>query len=181
MELYLGQIVMFAGNFAPRGYAFCNGQILSIAQNSALFAILGTTYGGNGTSTFALPNLAGRMPIGVGQSAGSENVVLGQVGGSASITLNPGQLPMHNHSLPAPVASTSAGTLQAPSNGAMLAQSNQRDAQYIPGAEAGGTQVSLAGATTTGTTGNSLPISTISPYQGINFIIVTQGIFPSRN
>jgi len=86
MELYLGQIVMFAGNFAPRGYAFCNGQILSIAQNTALFSLLGTTYGGNGVTNFALPNLSGRMPIGVGQSPGTENVLLGQVGGSPNVT-----------------------------------------------------------------------------------------------
>lgn len=181
MDLYIGQIVMFAGNFAPRGFAFCNGQMLSIAQNTALFTILGTTYGGNGTTTFALPNFGGRMPIGVGQSPGTENVVLGQVGGSPNVTLTSSQLPMHSHSLAAPVASTTAGTLQAPSPGAMLAQSNQRDAQYIPGAEAGDTKVSLSGATVTGTVGNSSPISTISPYQGIHFIIVTQGLFPTRN
>ncbi|MFA9284692.1 phage tail protein [Comamonas sp. SY3] len=180
MELYLGQIVMFAGNFAPRGYAFCNGQILSIAQNTALFSLLGTTYGGNGVTNFALPNLSGRMPIGVGQSPGTENVLLGQVGGSPNVTLTSSQLPIHNHTLATPVASTAAGTLQAATSGAMLAQSNQRDAQYIPAAEAG-TPVSLAGATTTGLAGGSQSVPTMSPYQGIHFIIVVSGIFPSRN
>src|SRR6478672_10112699 len=96
-EPFLAEIIMFAGNFAPRGWAFCQGQILSIAQNTALFSLLGTTYGGNGQTTFALPDLRGRVPVGTGQGPGLSNYDLGQVSGSESVTLTVSQMPAHNH------------------------------------------------------------------------------------
>src|SRR4051812_19628298 len=96
-EPFLAEIMIFAGNFAPRGWAFCNGQILSIAQNTALFSLLGTTYGGNGQTTFALPDLRGRVPIGVGQGPGLSSISLGEVGGTENVTLLTTQMPMHDH------------------------------------------------------------------------------------
>ena len=94
---FIGQITLFAGNFAPRGWAFCNGQLLSIAQNTALFSILGTTYGGNGQTTFALPDLRGRVPVHAGQGPGLSNYDLGQQGGAESVTLTTAQMPAHTH------------------------------------------------------------------------------------
>src|SRR5687767_11620624 len=94
---FIGTVVLFAGNFAPRGWAFCAGQILSIAQNTALFSILGTTYGGNGQTTFALPDLRGRVPMGTGQGPGLQNYVLGEAVGVEHVTLNTTQMPAHNH------------------------------------------------------------------------------------
>jgi microcystin-dependent protein len=99
-EPFLGSIVLFAGNFPPRGWAFCNGQILSISQNTALFSILGTTYGGNGVTTFALPDLRGRAPIHFGQGPGLTNYVLGENGGVEDVTLVETQLPAHTHAQP---------------------------------------------------------------------------------
>lgn len=180
MDPFIGQIVMFAGNFAPRGWAFCWGQTLSIQQNSALFAILGTTYGGNGQSTFQLPNLSSRVPVGA-QGTGLPLVNLGEQAGTTTVTLNTLQLPPHVHTVSAPMASTSPGTLQAPVAGALLAQSNQRDAQYIDGANPG-TTVPLGNAVNnTGIAGGSQPVPIMQPYLGIHFIIALQGVFPSRN
>src|SRR5262245_39378135 len=105
-EPFLGQIRMFAGNFAPRGNAFCMGQILSIAQNTALFSLLGTTYGGNGQTTFALPDLRGRSIVGMGQGPGLTNITQGEVGGTETVTLLITQMPAHNH------AATATSTLQ---------------------------------------------------------------------
>src|SRR5687768_7076897 len=96
-EPFIGQIILFGGNFAIRGYALCNGQLLSIAQNTALFSILGTTYGGNGQTTFALPDLRGRAPLHWGQGPGLPNVSLGEVGGSTTQTLTVNQMPAHSH------------------------------------------------------------------------------------
>src|SRR5690606_28605047 len=98
MEPFIGMIFIFAGNFEIRDYAFCNGQLLSIAQNTALFSILGTTYGGNGQTTFALPDLRGRTPIHFGQGPGLSNISLGQIGGVESLTLTTSQMPAHVHS-----------------------------------------------------------------------------------
>ena len=99
MDPLLGSIILFAGNFTPRGWAACNGQILSIAQNNALFALLGTTYGGDGMTTFALPDLRGRVPIGFGQGNGLTNVALGEAAGAEKITLTVAQMPQHSHTL----------------------------------------------------------------------------------
>src|SRR4051794_10683767 len=98
-EPFIGEVIMFAGNFAPRGWALCQGQLLSIAQNTALFSILGTTYGGNGQTTFALPDLRGRVPLGQGQGPGLSSYVLGEVAGNENVTLISTQMPQHNHLL----------------------------------------------------------------------------------
>jgi microcystin-dependent protein len=96
MDQYIGQLMLFAGNFAPRGWAFCHGQLLSIAQNSALFSLLGTTYGGDGQTTFGVPDLRGRAPIGMGQGPGLPNITQGQQGGAAAVTLTTAQMPAHS-------------------------------------------------------------------------------------
>jgi len=171
MDPYLAQIMIFAGNFAPRGWAQCNGQLMGISQNSALFALLGTMYGGDGVTTFGLPDLRGRVPVGTGTGPGLNTVVQGQLAGTQNVTLIPQNIP------PLPIlASTSAGTLQAPTAGAYLAQSNQRDAQYVA-AGAQGATVPLSGIAT----GGPQPVSIMPPYLGLTFCIATSGIFPSRN
>lgn len=186
MEVFIGLITIFAGNFAPRGWAFCQGQILSIAQNTALFSLLGTTYGGNGQTTFALPDLRGRVPTGAGQGPGLPLVNQGEAAGSPTATLLITNMPAHTHTATvtsSTAASTSAGTLQAPLPGSLLAQSNQRDAQYIEPANAG-TTVPLGGGqanVTVGIAGGTQPFPITQPYLGLNFIIALEGIYPSRN
>ncbi|MBD9407994.1 phage tail protein [Acidovorax sp. ACV02] len=176
----MGEIKMFAGNFAPKNWMFCQGQLLSISQNSALFAILGTTYGGNGVSTFALPDLRGRVPVGTGQGPGLPSMDLGEVAGTPTQTLTINNLPSHNHTVTGSVsASTSIGTLTGPGSGAVPAASNHRNAQYAPGASADTTLPVTS--LTTGATGNNSPISVMQPHLGMNYIIAVQGVFPSRN
>src|SRR6476469_8745709 len=120
-EPFLGSIIIFGGNFAPKGWAMCNGQILAINQNTALFSLLGTTYGGNGTTTFALPDLRGRVPVGMGQGPGLSPMTEGQVGGTETVTLTVNQLPNHNHPHAAP-ATNDAATSSRP-NGKLPAAS----------------------------------------------------------
>lgn len=174
MEPFMGQIMAVGFNYAPRGWAFCNGALIGIAQNSALFSLLGTMYGGNGTTNFALPDLRGRALVGMGTGPGLPNITQGEIAGSPNVTLLVSNLPPQNNPLR---VSTSAGTLQTPVDGAFLAQSNQRDAQFIAGGQQG-TTVALGGINPVG---NGLPISVMQPYLGVNFIIALQGIFPSRN
>lgn len=169
-EPFLGEIHMVGYNFAPRGWALCNGQLLSIAQNTALFSLLGTTFGGNGTTTFALPNLQGRRPIGEGtQSGGGPTYVQGQAGGEESTTLILSQLPSHNHGF---TASTSIGNQASPSGGLLAASAV--DAPYATATDGvQTTQVSNAGGTQ--------PHENRSPYLALNFVIALNGIYPSRN
>jgi len=166
---YLGAIFMFAGNFAPAGYQFCDGQTLSISQNAALFSILGTTYGGNGVTTFQLPDLRSRVPIHAGQGTGLTNYVEGQSGGEENVTLTEGQMPTHNHQ----VSVGDAETTNMPHN-AFLAQ----DGSYATTADAGGEALA---PTAVGNAGGSQAHPNIQPYLAVNFIIAMTGIFPSRN
>ena len=172
---FIGQITMFGGNFAPRSYAFCSGQILSIAQNTALFSILGTTYGGNGQTTFALPNLQGRVPIHPGQGAGLSNYSLGQQSGTESTTLLIGNLPAHNH--PATVTSnaSSGSASDTLPTGNFLAADNQYKNTSNTTLNANAVTVAV------GATGGGQPINNLQPYLCINFLIALQGVFPSRN
>lgn len=169
MEPFLGQIMMFAGNFAPRGWAFCNGQLLPIAQNSALFSILGTTYGGNGTTTFALPDLRGRGPIHFGQGPGISNHNIGENGGRESVSLTVNQLPPHNHAL---AVSQDSGKVTDPA-GNVLAISGTP--VYSP--EQPNHQMNPAAI---GATGEGQPVPVMQPYLTINFVIALQGVYPSR-
>lgn len=178
MEGYIAQILLFAGNFAPRGWAFCQGQILSIAQNTALFSLLGTTYGGNGQTTFALPDLRGRTPIGAGQGPGLSPINLGQVGGTENTTLVITNMPAHNHTVTVnPRAVTEAGDTSIPTN-AYIANSGALDREF----KASGTFVNMGAANaTSGIAGGSQPFSIRNPYLGLNYIICMEGIYPSRN
>ncbi len=174
MDPFIGEITIFAGNFAPRGWAFCWGQMISISQNTALFSLLGTYYGGNGTTTFALPDLRGRIPLGMGQGPGLQTYNLGQMGGQESVTLTNPQMPMHIHTTSVAV-NGNPGNSAAP-NGRYLSASDQRNAQYT---DQGGTG-NLAGVSSA-TAGGSQPHENMQPYLSLNFIIALQGIFPSRN
>ena len=174
MEGTIGEIRMFAGNFAPRNWAFCAGQLLSISQNTALFSILGTTYGGNGQTTFALPDLRGRVPVGTGTGPGLPSVNLGEVSGTPTVTLLVSNLPAHNHPLN---AVTEAGSSATPT-GNLLANTGALDKEYAPAA---GNTATAMGATAIGNTGSSTPINNMQPYLGMNYIICLFGIFPSRN
>ncbi len=171
MNPFIGMIIMFGGNFAIRGWALCQGQILSIAQNTALFSILGTTYGGNGQTTFALPDLRGRVPVGFGQGPGLSNVDLGEMGGSTSATLTINNLPQHNHAM---TGSTLAGNTSVPT-GAVPANTGGLDKEYST------VLTSNVAMAATGVSGGSQPFGIQNPYLGINFQIALQGIFPSRN
>jgi microcystin-dependent protein len=170
---FIAEIKMFGGNFAPRGYATCNGQLLSIAQNTALFSILGTTYGGNGTTNFQLPNLQGRVPIHMGQGLGGSSYTEGQVGGTENVTLLQSQLPAHTHTL---AANNGPGNSAAPGGNEVLAASTARDRLYTTNAP----NTALS-PTSVGLTGSNLPVSIVQPYLVVNFIIALVGIFPSRN
>lgn len=190
MEEYLAIIKMFAGNFAPRTFMLCQGQILPIAQNTALFSLLGTTYGGNGQNTFALPDLRGRAPIGTGQGPGLNSYVLGEIGGSESITILQTQMPAHSHVITlsnlviadnsTPNAATASGNRLANSPKTGSGPNASTLNTYTTGT---GNPVTLnsTGGATAGITGGSQPISILSPYLAINFVITTVGLFPSRN
>ncbi|MDQ1357508.1 MAG: hypothetical protein QOE07_1185 [Acidimicrobiaceae bacterium] len=169
-EPFLGEIRTFGFNFAPRGWAFCAGQLLAISQNTALFSLLGTTYGGNGQTTFALPDLRGRVGISVGQGPGLENYDLGEVNGAESVTLTPGQMPTHAHNV---VANGGAASATRP-GGAVPAQTAA--SSYAPAPD--GTNMNpgmIANA------GGSQPFDNRQPFLVLNFCIALQGIFPSRN
>lgn len=171
IEPYIGEIAVFAGNFEPRGWAFCNGQLLSISRNTALFAVLGTTYGGNGQTTFALPNLRDRVPTHAGQGPDLTNRTLGEQGGSETVTLTGDQLPAHAHGAG---AASGAGTSPSPQDN-VWAGSRNRDTQYAGSANATMKPDALASA------GGGQPHNNMSPYLTVNYIIALEGIFPPRN
>jgi microcystin-dependent protein len=178
MNPFIGLICMFGGNFAPRGWAFCDGQLLSIAQNTALFSILGTTYGGDGRTTFALPDLRGRVAIHPGNGPGLSPKNLGQRGGTETNTLNQLQLPSHNHTASGTVNLGTASNA-ASGSGAFLPIST--GANFYSTA-AGAAQMNAgAVSVTVGNTGNNQPVNNIQPFQCVSFIIALQGTFPSRN
>lgn len=172
MDPFLGQIQIFGFNFAPQGWAFCDGQLMNIAQNTALFSLLGTTYGGNGQTTFALPDIRGRNVIHPGSGPGLSNFAQGQIGGVENITLLTTNMPAHNHAV---TATVSDANLDEPANGARLGTSNANI--YASG---GSANVTLAPDSTTNA-GGSQPFGIRSPYIAIYFSIALQGIFPSRN
>jgi microcystin-dependent protein len=174
-QAFLGSIHLFAGNFAPQGFAFCNGQILAINQNTALFSLLGTQYGGNGTSTFALPDLRGRSPIGAGQGPGLTPFSQGDTGGSENASLTIANLPGHAHSLSIP-ASTNPGTTATPGPSFVPARSTAKDGIYTTGAN-----TTLASPDGTSVVGNNAPFEIRPPFLCVSYIIALVGIFPSRN
>jgi microcystin-dependent protein len=172
---FLGEIRIFAGNFAPRGWALCNGQLLPIAQNTALFALLGTTYGGDGRTNFALPNLQGAAPLHAGQGPGLSNYALGQTGGETQVTLLNAQLASHTH----PVLGTSTpGTAVDPGNAVWGVAAVARGTQMYADNPGSGAQMNPLAFSPSG--GNQ-PHNNLPPYLTLTFIIALQGIFPARN
>ena len=172
---FIGEIRLFGFNFAPVGWQACNGALLQISQNETLFALLGTTYGGDGQATFGVPDLRGRIPIHQGQGPGLSNYVIGQVAGAETVTLTAQQMPSHTHALG---ASTAAATTVAPSN------------TVVPGAISGDTMYAadLTGATavamsaqSTTTAGGAQPHDNTMPTLVANWCVASEGIFPSQN
>jgi microcystin-dependent protein len=178
---YLANVTIFAGNFAPRGWAFCNGQLLDIAQNDALFALIGTIYGGDGINTFALPDLQSRMAIHTGQGVGLSNHWLGEQGGAESVTMLSTQMPSHTHQFVsltgAPGASGNAGIPGDPTNNvpALLSGINAYNTSGT------GKMAPTTNTPNTPIAGGSQPISLGPPTLAMNYIIALEGIFPSRN
>jgi microcystin-dependent protein len=171
-EPYIGEIRMFGGNFPPAGWAFCNGALMPISENDALFTLIGTTYGGDGQETFGLPDLQGRVPVHAGQGPGlSQNYQLGEKGGVESVTLTAQQVPVHTHAF---VASVAAAASNAPA-GQVVAQSAQR-AIYTVDA----TTTNLA-ASAVSPVGGSQPHDNMAPYLCISFIISLFGVFPQQS
>jgi microcystin-dependent protein len=175
---YVGEIRMFGGNFAPSDWAFCNGQSMPISQYQTLYTLIGTTYGGNGTTTFNLPNLQGQLAIGMGQGNGLSNYVIGQMGGTENVTLTTSTMPSHNHLL---MASKTTATLSSPSNAVTGAP---------PTSPVAGTLYTLPGSPspTMGTlnaqsmavNSGNLPHPNMMPSLCVSFIISLNGIFPSQ-
>lgn len=166
---YVGEIRMFAGNFAPAGWMFCEGALLPISEYETLFNLIGTTYGGDGQETFALPDMRGRVPLHFGQGSGLSNRVLADVAGAEEVTLTLNQIPSHTHAL---FASADIATLESPAN-ALLAQSSVAQMYY-----GDVTDTTLAPNSVAGT-GGSQPHTNFQPYLCVDFIISLFGIFPS--
>lgn len=187
MEPFLGQIMMVGFNFAPRGWMLCEGQLLPISQYTALFSLLGTTYGGDGRTTFGLPDLRGRAPIGMGQGPGLSMHPQGAKSGSETTTLLVSNLPSHEHSVPpAPVkASSQDATEQVPgtNNATTLAapSANGRASEAYNSQQPDVTlNTGQGGVLNSGITGGNIPFNNMQPYIAMNYIIATVGIFPSR-
>ena len=176
-EPYLGEIRLFAGNFAPTGNAYCAGQLLSIQQNSALFSLLGTTYGGNGTTNFALPDLQGRLPVCYGQGPGLTNYPIGTKTGSESVTLLVTQSPAHTHM---PIASLTPAAAETPAGGIPATLQTPFKGFYVQDSKKTGNPIALS-PTAVQQTGGSQPHENRMPALAISIIIALQGIFPSRN
>lgn len=177
-ESYIGEIRIFGGNFAPQGWALCDGQLLAISENEALFTLIGTTYGGDGQTTFALPDLRGRAPIHQGTGTGLSPRNIGQPIGAEAVTLTTDQLPQHNHSL----------TANTNSNPGIITATDKSPVKNVPAtgtvemyARPSEPLVSMSANAIAPFVGGNQPHYNIQPYLAINFIISLYGIFPSRN
>jgi len=198
---YVGEIRMVAFSFAPQGWQQCFGQIMPIAQNPALFSLLGTQYGGNGQTTFGLPDLRGRSPVGMGQGLGLSDIVLGEISGTENVTLTINNMPAHTHTatvtgglsvtgnVAVPATTSATGEASTPANNTVLgaASASGRPVNIYSTSAANTTlapfPVTLTGASpsiTNTLTGGSLPFAIRNPYLGMNFIIAVEGVFPSR-
>ena len=181
-EPFIGEVKLLGFNFPPLGYMTCQGQILSIAAYTALFSLIGTTYGGNGQTTFALPDLQGRMPVGQGQGPGLPVYTMGEAAGNTTSTLTQAQLPQHIHSLVnmhVQIKASNATATEQSSDGTFPATTVAAAYSDTPtaGLYTGGTQVSG----TTDPVGSGMPFSILNPFLCMNFSIAVEGIFPSRN
>jgi microcystin-dependent protein len=187
---YLSQLALFSFNFAPAGWAVCAGQLLPINQNQALFSLLGTTYGGNGQTTFALPDLRGRVPIHFGQGPGLSNYNLGAAGGTESVALGVSQMPAHTHAIDisgltaTERATNAAGNQRTPVGNVPAAESAVVTATYssaVPNASMNNAAATPGGGVTAAVAGGSQPHENRQPYLALTYCIALQGIFPSRN
>lgn len=169
-DQFVAEIRLFAGNFAPAGWALCNGQILYISQNTALFSLLGTTYGGDGKSTFGLPNFMDRVPVGAGQGPGLSDYAFGQSGGSESVTLLQNEMPSHQHIV---MGDNTVGTQDALGGGIWA------NTPGINAYDAGAPTVAMSSSAMS-VTGGGQPHNNMQPYLGLTYIIAMQGIFPQR-
>lgn len=182
MEPFIGQILLFGGNFAPRGWALCDGQLLPISQNTALFSILGTTYGGDGRSTFALPDLRSRVPVHAGTGPGLSPKTLGQRGGTESTQLTINNLPPHTHNAVSTVnCVTDSGNTNEAVGNYWSKDLGSQSATYNSSSTNIGQMNSGAVTTQLGNTGGGQSIDNMQPYQTLNYIIALTGLFPSRN
>ncbi|MGB3181823.1 MAG: tail fiber protein [Cyclobacteriaceae bacterium] len=193
-DAFIATVLPWAPNFAPRNWAFCQGQLLAISSNTALFSLIGTEYGGDGRTTFGLPDLRGRVIVGEGRGPGLAPRILGQKGGIETVTLDVNELPSHNHAAVTSnlqvslQASSQQATEHVPTEGAVLAAAHDEDSgtdvfAYKPGVApdvtlAGG---SVSGNIVIGNTGGGLGHQNMQPYQVLNYIICLYGIFPSRS
>ncbi|MDF1696819.1 MAG: tail fiber protein [Saprospiraceae bacterium] len=166
MDPFIGQVILFGGNFAPRGWSFCEGQLLAISSHSALFSILGTIYGGDGRTTFGLPDLRGRIAIQAGRGPGLTDYSLGERGGTERNTHTIANMPSHNHVVSVPT-SNAAGTEPSGVLGAAAIYAEEANSSY-------------AGVTVTHT-GNQQPVNNMQPYLAVNYIIALVGVYPSRS
>jgi len=199
-DQFVGQIQYFPYNFAPNGWAFCNGQLMAISQNTALFSLLGTQFGGNGISNFALPNLQGRFPVGQGQGPGLSDYVMGQEGGSATNTLTTSEMPQHSHPIGGTLTVSGSPTATLRANSAdgdqnapaahSVAPGGSRTLQFNTAApsvamNAGSITVANTLSATlpaqTGVAGGGQPYNNLPPYLAVNCNIALVGIFPARN
>ena len=180
-QAYLAEIFMGGWNFAPHGFAFCNGQLLPINQNTALFSLLGTNFGGDGQTTFGLPDLRGRVPIHWGQGAGLSNYNIGQVGGTENVTLTTDQIPAHSHVVIANAGGPNAGSPVGASFASSPLTGSGPNASQLKTYTTVAPNGAVLNANTIGSTGGGQPHSNIQPYQSITFVIALQGIFPARN
>lgn len=179
MEGYIGEIRLFGGNFAPLGWAFCDGTLYSISEYTAAFSIVGNTYGGNGQSTFGVPDLRGRVAVGAGQGAGLSPIDLGEIGGTETVTMTTAQMPAHSHTASATITfpcfsdegntGSPAGNLLAGLPGAY--SSLAPDTTVAPAATSGSLSV----------IGSNMPFSIVQPVLATNYIICLEGIYPPRN
>jgi microcystin-dependent protein len=179
MEGTMAEIRMFAGNFAPRFWAYCDGQTLQISTNSALFSLLGTTYGGNGTTTFALPNMQSRVAVGTGNGPGLTSYQLGQMTGTETNTITAANIPSHTHVIAGAakmLTTTAAANAQQPTGNYFA---NDGTPRYKTSG-GGGTMKPATVAVSLGSSGGT-PVNNLMPYLGISYIICLQGIYPSRN
>jgi microcystin-dependent protein len=175
---YVGQIMIFGGNFAPAGWMMCAGQLLPISEYETLFNLIGTTYGGDGQSTFALPDLRGRAPVHMGQGGGLSNYVIGQAGGAENVTLTTQQIPIHNHNVQ--VVSPGAATANTPASNVVLADEFQNSGKSLfTYAAFNSANNSALGPQTIGQTGGNQPHNNLQPLLVLNYIISLFGVFPS--
>lgn len=186
-EAFIGEIKMFGGNFAPRNFALTDGQLLAISQNTALFSLLGTTYGGDGRTTFALPDLRGRVPMHAGSGPGLTPRSLGEKSGVENVTLTAAQMPSHTHTATATTNSTlhaysGAGTINIPAGHVLADDDNDRIySATAPDVTMSASAISSITTVTVNNAGGNQAHDNMQPYAVINFIICLQGIFPSRS